>query len=157
FKFTNFVCDLLDPSWVEIYQCRLKAIRRDKTTLNFNGTLLKTMKKFKLHVQIFKKANGWKPWLYNITFDGCRFIRNPNVPVAALVFNLFKDNSNFNHSCPYSGPVYILNLHVTAEDIPVPLPSGDYLLLIKWYFASSRNLTTSLVISSGIYFNFKED
>ncbi|KAH8313264.1 hypothetical protein KR067_003246, partial [Drosophila pandora] len=101
FKFTNLVCDVLDPSWVEVNKCRLKAIQREKTTLNFNGTLLKTINKLKVHVQIFKKANGWNPWLYNITLDACRFIRNPYVPVVTLVFNLFKDNSNLNHSCPY--------------------------------------------------------
>nr|XP_017092781.2 uncharacterized protein LOC108122615 [Drosophila bipectinata] len=156
FKFTNFVCDSVNPFWVEIYQCRLKAIRRDKTILNFNATLLQTIRKAKIHGQMFKRANGWKPWLYNISVDGCRFVRNPYVPVAALVFSIFKDNSNFNHSCPYSGIVYVMGVHVFPETIPVPLPSGDYLILLKWYFSNSRNISTELVLSTGIYFSFDE-
>ncbi|KAH8313265.1 hypothetical protein KR067_003249, partial [Drosophila pandora] len=156
FKFTNFVCDSVNPSWIEVHQCRLKAIRRDKTILNFNGSLLQTARKGKLHGEMFKKASGWKPWLYNVTVDGCRFARKPYVPVAILVFNMFKDNSNFNHPCPYSGPVYVMGVHVFPETIPVPLPSGEYLILIKWYVASNRNLSTELIISTGIYFSFDE-
>ncbi|KAH8416126.1 hypothetical protein KR222_008626, partial [Zaprionus bogoriensis] len=51
--------------------------------------------------ELFKKANGYKPWLYKVDIDVCRFIRRPYNPIAILVFNLFKEFSNFNHTCPY--------------------------------------------------------
>nr|XP_043067613.1 uncharacterized protein LOC108122564 [Drosophila bipectinata] len=153
FKFTNFVCSSVDPSWLVVHQCRLKAIRRDWVALNFNVTLLQTIRKAKVHGQIFKRASGYKPWLYNFTLDGCRFLRNPYMPVAAIIFNRFKQHSNLNHTCPYSGSVFIMGVQVFAEEIPVPLPSGDYLILIKWYFSSNLNCSTDLGISSGIYFS----
>ncbi|EDV47808.1 uncharacterized protein LOC6551915 [Drosophila erecta] len=151
FKFTNFICDSMNESWIAVHQCRLKAIRRDRTTLSFNGTVLKTVSRFRVHAQIFKRANGFKPWLYNITFDGCRFLRKPYEPPVLIVFNLIKRYSNFNFTCPYMGPVYIMGVHVIGEQIPVPLPTGDYLIQIKWYIGKV------LFLSTGIYFAFEEN
>ncbi|KAH8385333.1 hypothetical protein KR093_010533, partial [Drosophila rubida] len=48
-----------------------------------------------------KRANGYKPWLYNLTIDACEFQRRRNNPIIKLIFNIFKDYSNLNHSCPY--------------------------------------------------------
>ncbi|KAH8385087.1 hypothetical protein KR200_003467, partial [Drosophila serrata] len=151
FKFTNFVCDSRNESLLLVHKCRLKAVRRDLTTLNFNGTLLKTIYNVRVHGQMFKRANGYKPWLYNITIDGCRFVRKPYEPVVLLVYNLFKSFSNFNRPCPYDGPVYVMGFHIIGAQIPVPLPSGEYLILIKWY---TDNI---LFISTGVYFAFEEN
>lgn len=38
-----------------------------------------------------------------------------------------------------------------AEQIPVPLPTGEYLILIKWY------VKNEIIISTGIYFSFEEN
>uniref|UniRef100_A0A6P4ESZ5 Uncharacterized protein LOC108043905 n=1 Tax=Drosophila rhopaloa TaxID=1041015 RepID=A0A6P4ESZ5_DRORH len=151
FKFTNIVCDSVDESWISVHKCRLKAIRRDKTTLSFNGTLRKTARNIRVHGQIFKRASGFKPWLYNITIDGCRFLQRPyNAPVI-LVYNLFKQISNLNFTCPYEGPVYVMGFHLSGEGVPVPLPSGEYLISIKWY------IDKVLILSTGIYFSFEEN
>ncbi|XP_017031092.2 uncharacterized protein [Drosophila kikkawai] len=151
FKFTNFVCDSVDESVLLVHTCRLKAVRRDKTTLNFNGTLLKSINKCRVHAQIFKRANGFKPWLYNITIEACRFLRKPYEAPVILVFNLFKSFSVFNKTCPYEGSVYVMGFYLMAEQIPVPLPSGEYLILIKWY------VKDLMMISTGIYFSFEEN
>ncbi|XP_017081602.1 uncharacterized protein LOC108114927 [Drosophila eugracilis] len=151
FRFTNFVCDSVDESWISVHKCRLKAVQRGKTTLSFDGTVLKTVSTLKVHAQIFKRANGFKPWLYNITFDGCRFLRKPYEAPVVLVFNLFKPFSNLNFTCPYKGPVRVIGFHIIGEQIPVPLPSGEYLISIKWY------LNKMLAISTSIYFSFEEN
>nr|XP_036675143.1 uncharacterized protein LOC118878061 [Drosophila suzukii] len=151
FKFSNFVCDSADTNWILVHTCRLKAIRRDRTTLSFNGTVQKVVSNLRVHAQIFKRGNGFKPWLYNITFDGCRFLRKPYEAPVILVFKLFKKHSNFNFTCPFLGPVYVTGFHLIGEQIPVPLPSGEYLILIKWYTGKL------LIISTGIYFSFEEN
>ncbi|XP_017009894.3 uncharacterized protein [Drosophila takahashii] len=151
FRFTNFVCDSVDESWISVHKCRLKAIRRDRTTLSFNGTVNKLVTNIRVHAQIFKRGNGYMPWLYNITIDGCRFLRKPYEAPVVLVFNLFKQFSNFNFTCPYQGPVYVMGFHLIGEQIPVPLPSGEYLILIKWY------TNKVLIISTAIYFSFEEN
>ncbi|KAH8248360.1 hypothetical protein KR032_002003, partial [Drosophila birchii] len=151
FRFTNFVCDSLNESVLLMHKCRLKAVRRDRITLNFNGTLQQTVNNVRVHGQMFKRANGYKPWLYNVTMDGCRFMRKPYEPVVILVYNLFKQFSNFNKLCPYDGPVYVMGFHLLGSQIPVPLPSGEYLILIKWY------TDKTLIISTGIHFSFEEN
>ncbi|XP_060645333.1 uncharacterized protein LOC132784004 [Drosophila nasuta] len=71
FKFTNAVCE----SW-------------NKTNIL-------------VEVQMFKKANGYKPWLIKTAVDACRFVKKSYNPFAILVYNLFKEFSNINHTCPY--------------------------------------------------------
>lgn len=101
FKMTNAVCKSYNESCVTIETCRLKAISRNVTTFNFNATFIHPAYDIKLQGEIFKKANGYKPWLYKAEIDVCKFIKRAYHPVAIIVFKLFKDFSNFNHSCPY--------------------------------------------------------
>ncbi|XP_043863251.1 uncharacterized protein LOC122756795 [Drosophila mojavensis] len=99
-KFTNAVCKSHNESWVTVDMCRLRAINRNKTTLNLQVTLLHTTKTVHAESQIFFKANGYKPWLYKPSIDICRFLKKPYNPVAVLVFNLLKNYTNFNTRCP---------------------------------------------------------
>jgi len=51
---------------------------------------------------MWKRLNGYKPFLYNITTDVCKFLRNPKSnPVMKYIFESFIEYSNINHSCPY--------------------------------------------------------
>ncbi|KAH8391250.1 hypothetical protein KR215_009702, partial [Drosophila sulfurigaster] len=52
--------------------------------------------------ETFKKANGYKPWILNTDVDVCRFLKKSYNPLVAIVYNQFKEFSNFNHSCPYT-------------------------------------------------------
>ncbi|XP_034102105.2 uncharacterized protein LOC117566668, partial [Drosophila albomicans] len=150
FKFSNAVCKSFNESWFLIHQCRIKAIKRNVNTLNFNGTVLYPAYDIFVHLQVFKKANGYKPWLFNVTVDGCRFIKRPNSPFAMLIFNLFKDFSNFNHSCPYMGPQLVKGFYLRHELLKLPLPSGEYLLAITWLFDRRPQFKTD------VYFVFTE-
>ncbi|XP_030560396.1 uncharacterized protein LOC115762361 [Drosophila novamexicana] len=119
FKFTNAVCESYNKSWFVLHKCRLRAVNRDKTTLHLNGTVLHPAYDIFVKAQILKKANGYKPWLYNMNIDVCRFLKKPYNPVAILIFKMFKEFSNFNHTCPYMvsiafrsiGPGYIQVAH----------------------------------------------
>jgi len=84
-----------------VHQCRIYAVNRNKNTFNLNGTILHPAYNIDLHMQVFKKANGYKPWLFNITIDVCRFFKKHNNPVFLIVVNLVKEFTNFNHTCPY--------------------------------------------------------
>lgn len=51
---------------------------------------------------LYKRVNGYMPFLYNMSFDACRFLTSPNPnPVALYFYNFSKDYSNINHSCPF--------------------------------------------------------
>ncbi|XP_064540305.1 uncharacterized protein LOC135429771 [Drosophila montana] len=148
---TNAVCESHNKSWFVIHKCRLRAVNRDKTTLNINGTVLHPAYDILVKAQILKKANGYKPWLYNMNIDVCRFLRKPYNPVAIVIFKMFKEFSNFNHTCPYMGPQIVDGFYLRWNTLPNFLPTGEYQLAMTWYFDKRPQFV------SNIYFNFKED
>lgn len=90
-----------NESWFIFHNCRLKAVSRDKVVLNSNGTILHAAHNIQVQGKMFKRASGFKPWLIDTKIDVCRFVRNNYDPFAKMIYNLFKDFSNFNHTCPY--------------------------------------------------------
>lgn len=103
FKMTNAICESYNQSWVTIATCRLRAVQRNKTVLNVDLTLLQPVKSITMRLQVLRKANGYKPWIIDTTFDACNFLRskNKNNLIAKLILGIFQDFSTFNHSCPY--------------------------------------------------------
>ncbi|KAH8286136.1 hypothetical protein KR054_003184, partial [Drosophila jambulina] len=110
YKLTNFKCEAYENSFVTINQCRLKAISRNKTILNFNATLAHPATAILMEYQMLKRANGYKPWLFNMKVDGCRFMRRPYDPITVLIYNSYKKYSNVNHTCPFKVSNFDLNL-----------------------------------------------
>ncbi|KRG02345.1 uncharacterized protein Dmoj_GI25985 [Drosophila mojavensis] len=100
-KLTNARCTVYNESWVKVNVCRLKAISRNKTVFNFNATILYPTYQISINGQLLKKANGYKPWLFNTSVDFCRFIRRPYNPIFILYAKAIRDFVNFNHTCPY--------------------------------------------------------
>ncbi|XP_046865344.1 uncharacterized protein LOC124459775 [Drosophila willistoni] len=142
FKFTNFVCDIHNASWIKVHQCRLKAVKRNHITLNMNATLLLPVNRAHVQVQFLKNSNGYKLFHYNATIDICRFLNQSYDPVAIMIFRQFKEFSNFNHTCPYMGNIYVKDLYLRPELVPLPIPTGEYLLNLKWIFDKKAAITT---------------
>lgn len=63
---------------------------------------LKVISCTQLNISTYKKANGYKPFLYNVTFDFCKYMANAKRKSFEKIFmDLIINNSNINHSCPY--------------------------------------------------------
>nr|XP_017000633.2 uncharacterized protein LOC108059730 [Drosophila takahashii] len=148
-KMTNAVCESYNKSWVVIHHCRLKAYSRNKTSLNINATFLQPAYNIFIKLKLMKKANGFKPFLLDVTLDACKFMRKRHHPAVKIIYNLIKDVSTVNHTCPYVGLQAVSDFH--RVEIPVPMPSGDYLLLWDWIFNGKKQFCTN------VYFNFVED
>lgn len=100
-KLTNVVCETFNKTWITFHECRLRAISRQKTVLNINATFIYPANDIVVDFQTLKKANGYKPWLFNFSINACRFIEKPYNPAVMIVFKMFREFSNINHSCPY--------------------------------------------------------
>ncbi|KAH8340066.1 hypothetical protein KR067_007704, partial [Drosophila pandora] len=168
-KLTNVVCEVYNKSWVAVHYCRLKAYSRNKTSLHINATVFEPANNISVRIKFMKKANGYKPFLYDFVVDGCQFMRRRNQPVAKIIWNLIKDVSTVNHSCPYvvcsqiinnlfipkilfiyfQGYQAISDFHI-INNLPVVLPTGDYLLMLTWIFYGKRQFATN------VYFRFVE-
>ncbi|XP_017016485.1 uncharacterized protein [Drosophila kikkawai] len=144
FRFTNLVCVSYNESWYIVQHCRLKAVSRSKVILNFNGTVLHSVNDIQVHVKAFKKASGFKPWLLDSKVDVCRFLKRNYDPFVKLVFSLFKDFSNFNHSCPYLGLQMVKGFYLRPELLHLPIPTGEYMLMIRWYFDKKLQFDTNV-------------
>lgn len=48
------------------------------------------------------RNNGWKPFLYAIDIDMCRFWKLRYNAIAKMLFAFLDGHTNINHSCPYS-------------------------------------------------------
>ncbi|EDW33291.1 GL20426 [Drosophila persimilis] len=148
-KMTNAKCPSYNKSWVEVHYCRLKAYSRNKTSLNVNATFLHPANNIFLRLKLMKRANGYKPFLWDFTLDACEFMRKRNQPVAKIVWNIIKDVSTVNHTCPYVCLQTVSDFH--RVEIPLPMPTGEYLLLMTWIFDGKPQFSTD------VYFTFVED
>ncbi|XP_034665150.1 uncharacterized protein LOC117899325 [Drosophila subobscura] len=137
-EFTNFKCTSLDKEFTEFEYCYIKSINRTYKYLSFRANLLKTpVTKIKLNFSLFKRFSGYRPFLYNMTVDSCRFLaKQKSYPVAAFFYNLFKDSSNMNHTCPYDHDLILDQLTATFLNHQftkvLPFPEGDYLMETTW-------------------------
>ncbi|KAH8281789.1 hypothetical protein KR054_002950, partial [Drosophila jambulina] len=137
-EFTNFVCTAMNKKFVDIDYCVLKAINRTYKYLSTKLTIYdKPITNAMVNFAVYKRANGYKPFLYNITVDACKFLKNQKSnPVVQYFFGFIKDITNANHSCPYYEDIIveklslaIVNHQVTAV---LPVPEGEYLVNIDW-------------------------
>ncbi|XP_070138061.1 uncharacterized protein [Drosophila bipectinata] len=151
FKLTNAVCVSYNETWFLFHHCRLKAVSRNKVVLNLNGTVLHPVHKINVHAKIFKRENGYKPWLIETKVDVCRFVVTSYDPFSKLVFNLFKEFSNFDHPCPFMGLQYVMGFYLRPELLILPFPSGDYMLMLRWFFHNK------LTFDTNVSFVFTED
>ncbi|KAH8233530.1 hypothetical protein KR026_009392, partial [Drosophila bipectinata] len=150
-KMTNAVCESYNESWVIVHYCRLKAYSRNKTSLHINATFLYPAHNIFLRMKVMKKANGYKPFLFDYTFDACEFMRKRNQPFAKMVWNMVKDVSTINHTCPYKGLQVVNDFH--HIQLPLPWPGGDYVLFFNWIFDG----LIGFLIATNVYFTFVED
>ncbi|XP_017006335.2 uncharacterized protein [Drosophila takahashii] len=151
FKMTNAVCESYNKSWFEFHTCRLKAQSRDRVVFNMNGTILHPANIIHTHMKIYKRESGFKPWLIDSKIDTCRFMRTNYDPVGKIVFGLFQQFSNINHTCPYVGPQVLQGFYLKPELLYLPFPTGQYLLAIRWFFDRKLQFDTN------VSFIFEED
>ncbi|KAH8363456.1 hypothetical protein KR084_010649, partial [Drosophila pseudotakahashii] len=139
FEYTNIKCHSLDTRFTTFDYCYIKPINRTYKYIFFKAKLLQTpVTKVKINFAVYKRVNGYLPFLYNITVDSCRFLKNTtSQPIAKFFYELLKSHSNMNHTCPYDHDIIIDKLstsylnHKLTEVLPVP--EGQYLVQTNWY------------------------
>ncbi|KAH8323202.1 hypothetical protein KR067_000491, partial [Drosophila pandora] len=143
FKMTNAVCKSYNQSWIVFELCRLKAVDRDKVVFNMIGNILHPTNSVQVHLDVLKKANGFKPWVMSTKLDACRFLRKKYNPIATMLMRFLADFTNINHTCPYvvrsvcppsQNPLFNSQIFSGHELLMLPIPSGEYMLATKWFY-----------------------
>nr|XP_044251830.1 LOW QUALITY PROTEIN: uncharacterized protein LOC108065046 [Drosophila takahashii] len=137
-EFTNIKCASVDKDFSDFEYCRLKSVNRTYKYFSLKVILFKTpITSVKVNLGLYKLGNGYKPFLYNITVDACKFLKNQKSnPVALYFYNWFKIYSNMNHSCPYNHDLVVeqvsteyINYQMTNI---LPFPEGKYMVKMNW-------------------------
>nr|XP_036668607.1 uncharacterized protein LOC108013366 isoform X2 [Drosophila suzukii] len=148
-EFTNIKCTSADVKFVNYEVCRLKSVNRTYKYVSVKSRLFKLpITNATINISVFKRLNGYKPFLYNVSVDACRFLQvQKSNSVVKYLFNLFLTHSNVkNPNCPFNAYVTVdklttnfLNNQFTNV---LPVPEGDYLFVFKWF---SENIYRSSV------------
>uniref|UniRef100_A0A6P4EBN5 Uncharacterized protein LOC108041914 n=1 Tax=Drosophila rhopaloa TaxID=1041015 RepID=A0A6P4EBN5_DRORH len=152
-EFTNVKCIPLDPEFATFDYCFLKSVNRTYKYLSLRVKLLqRPVTKIKVNVSFLRRYSGYKPFMYNVTVDACRFIENPKAnPIAYYIYNFFAHHSNMNHSCPIDEDVVVEKLPTTAINKQVtdvlPVPRGDYLFQSNWLAYDINRATVSVYVT----------
>ncbi|KAH8281964.1 hypothetical protein KR054_004370, partial [Drosophila jambulina] len=137
-EFTNVICESVDKSFADFEYCRFERVNKTFKYITVKVLLFqKPVTKVKINAALYKSSNGYKPYLYNVTVDACKFFKNLKAqPVARLIYDFLNDFSNMNHTCPYDHDLLVyqltadyLNNHLTHI---LTFPKGDYLFQMHW-------------------------
>ncbi|KAH8279591.1 hypothetical protein KR018_004545 [Drosophila ironensis] len=138
FDFTNVKCTTLDPGFSEFEYCYLKSINRTYKYVSLKCNLFQIpVKKVKVSLALYKRYNGYRPFMFNVTFDACRFLNNKKGnPMVYWFYQFLETYSNMDHPCPFNHslelfklPASFVNHHATQV---LPFPEGDYMLDTTW-------------------------
>ncbi|XP_017058105.1 uncharacterized protein LOC108099244 [Drosophila ficusphila] len=137
-EFTNFKCKALDQEFCNFEYCAIKAVNRSYKYLTAKVNLYKVpITRVKVSFGLYKRFNGYKPFLYNFTVDACKFLKNPKSnPVSFYFYEFFKQVSNMNHTCPFDHDIVVDKL--TTENMSyrftkvLSFPEGDYMVETHW-------------------------
>ncbi|KAH8332411.1 hypothetical protein KR074_002926, partial [Drosophila pseudoananassae] len=170
-EFKNIKCNSLDSEFDEFEYCFLKSVNRSYKYLSLKVKLFKIpITKVKVNFSLLKKFNGYKPFLYNITVDACKTLRNPkSSPIFAYFHDSFKSFSNMNHTCPFDVRTILIYLKEPFKEIyfqhdlivdkvtinhldyqftrVLSFSKGEYLFHTEWYAFDVNRATVD------VYFN----
>ncbi|KAH8253181.1 hypothetical protein KR032_004047, partial [Drosophila birchii] len=131
FEFTNINCTSLDTSKMDVAACFLKSVNRTYKYLSIRTKVYKfPVTDVTVSVQVLKRLNGYKPFLFNFTADCCKFLKGQRNQMTQFFFNLYAPYSNINHPCPFTNDVYVDKLPISyINNIltnVLPFPEGSY-------------------------------
>ncbi|KAH8302732.1 hypothetical protein KR044_010236, partial [Drosophila immigrans] len=127
-RFTNVKCEVFERSLISFKECKLKILGRGIVGLNLHMEIYNsTIKNVKINLSLWRKFSGFRPFMYNNTFDFCKYAEKPTFSFQHIVLSAVKECSNINHTCPYKEDVIIHNMIFKEEYFRLmPLPAGEY-------------------------------
>ncbi|XP_033160941.1 uncharacterized protein LOC117141546 [Drosophila mauritiana] len=147
FQLQNVICESFDNSITNFSRCEMKFIRRGVAAFYMVWKLYNVpINSVDINVALYKKSNGYRPFLFNQTLDFCYYMRNPRAhPLIYMMHKVFMQTSNINHSCPYDHDLIINEFIYKKNDLKdLPIPNGDYMIRVKVAF--DKEYRTSIKI-----------
>ncbi|XP_062133882.1 uncharacterized protein LOC133844070 [Drosophila sulfurigaster albostrigata] len=135
--FTNLKCSFANETYGEIKLCRIKAVNRTHKYLSLHISLNTILDNLNGNLKLMRFDNGYKPFFIDITYDICKFLKDPQNIFVKAFYNTFKERSNMNHTCPYEHDVIVDKVWTGNLEQGfgrfLPTPNGDFALLFTLY------------------------
>ncbi|XP_043660350.1 uncharacterized protein LOC122624730 isoform X2 [Drosophila teissieri] len=137
-EFTNVQCENMDKDFALVEYCYLKSVNRSYKYVSIKVNLLKPpITKVKVRLALYKRLNGYKPFLYDLTVDACRFLKYPKSNPVALFF--------FQHDIVLDKMSYhSINNKFTKV---LAFPEGNYMFEMDWIAYDINRVITKLYFS----------
>ncbi|XP_022220740.2 uncharacterized protein LOC111072927 [Drosophila obscura] len=148
FKATNIKCKCYDKAFCDFTQCELKVVGRGLVAINIYVKIHQLpVKKVLVNASLYRRFNGYRPFLYNITVDFCEFFRHSKrYPWFDIAYKQISSYSNLNHSCPYNHDVIVSNFVLNDAMLEkTPFPTGSYMLQLTVGSPVWRGITQVMV------------
>ncbi|KAH8389667.1 hypothetical protein KR215_007731, partial [Drosophila sulfurigaster] len=157
-KFKTLNCQSYDPKIGNFSKCEMKAVSRTKNLINIEYDLSSEIfSKFQVEVRLFKRENGWHPYLYSFNIDVCKFFKKNYNVIAIIAFEYLKPYTNINHTCPYEAGTSLIakdfELDMDEFRSRFPIPNGEYALRLSVFVNKSLKATVN---GSIYYFDYKD-
>ncbi|XP_073811935.1 uncharacterized protein [Musca autumnalis] len=133
-RFTNIKCQTFHPEFATFEKCDLKVIGRGIIGLNVYVKMWHLpVNNISVNMALFRKGNGYRPFLYNVTADFCRYLKNRRKhPLVDIFMRTVMKDSNINHTCPYNHDIIVKDLVFNVINLKyIPLPGGEYRFDLK--------------------------
>ncbi|XP_017078510.1 uncharacterized protein LOC108112762 [Drosophila eugracilis] len=134
-RFTNMQCESYNDSYAKFNKCKLNLLGRGRVGCDIYLQLLQVpIDNAWINWSIYRRYNGFRPFLYNVSTDLCKLLKHPNsVSFEGLVIGAIMTRSNLNHSCPYSHDIILDNLEFSDDFLKtLPLPQGVYKVQLRF-------------------------
>ncbi|XP_017126846.1 uncharacterized protein LOC108145787 [Drosophila elegans] len=145
--FTNLKCGTMDRNYLTFEKCHIKAVNRTHKYIDIHINLLKKpVENITVTAKFMRHDHGYKPFFVDLTFNGCQFLKNQRQPIVKLFYEIYKNSSNINHTCPFDHDI-ILD-HLWTGNIEsgllkfVPMVNGDYAIFSEW---STYNIARAFI------------
>ncbi|XP_061401906.1 uncharacterized protein LOC133337715 [Musca vetustissima] len=133
-RFTNIKCKSFHPEFSTFEKCNLRVIGRGIIGVNIYVKLWQLpVNNVSVNAAIFKKANGYRPFLYNMSADFCHYMAHrKKYPLLSIFHGLLLKESNINHTCPYDHDIIVKDSVLDVSKLKnLPLPRGEYRFDVK--------------------------
>ncbi|EDX10652.1 GD14602 [Drosophila simulans] len=134
--FTNLKCGTRGEKFVDFEKCFIKAVNRTHKYIDLHIKLHQKVVNNVTVIKLMRHNNGYKPFFVDITIDVCKFLKDPRQSIVKKIYDIYKNSSNVNHTCPYEDDVIVDHLWTgnLESDIMkfIPLIDGDYAIYSEW-------------------------
>ncbi|XP_017080082.1 uncharacterized protein LOC108113888 [Drosophila eugracilis] len=136
--FTNLKCGIMDRKFASFKKCYIKAVNRTHKYIDVHVNLYQTpIDNVTVHAKLMRHDNhGYKPFFIDVTFDGCKFLKNQRQPIVKMLYEMYKNSSNVNHTCPYDHDIILDHLWTGNIEMDIakyiPMLNGDYAVFSEW-------------------------